>query len=120
VLAPGVRCGTAAGAEERAPTSSSWEGLRSIITSESVITSLAGFEVAFPLAEGFGVSGLVLGWHERTKPTKKKRGVAEFFPKSTTPNCDLALLLANKRRICYAFARGSSNVHSCGKGYPRR
>jgi hypothetical protein len=29
-------------------------------------------------------------------------------------------ILANKRRICYAFARGSSNVHSCGKGYPRR
>jgi hypothetical protein len=28
--------------------------------------------------------------------------------------------VANRRRICYAFARGSSNVHSCGKGYPRR
>src|ERR1700688_1282628 len=28
--------------------------------------------------------------------------------------------LANKRRICYAFARGSSNVHSCDKGSSRR
>ena len=28
--------------------------------------------------------------------------------------------LANERRICYAFVRGSSNVHSCGEGYPRR
>jgi len=34
-------------------------------------------------------------------------------------DCEL-VLLANKRRICYAFARGSSNVHSCGEGYPRR
>ena len=41
--------------------SSGWNGLRSVITSESVITSLAGFEVgfAFPFVEGF--SGLVLG-----------------------------------------------------------
>src|SRR5215475_5315464 len=40
----GLRCGTATGSEERAPTSSGWEGLRSVITSESVITSLiAGF-----------------------------------------------------------------------------
>src|SRR5271157_5258704 len=47
---------------ERAPTSSRWDGLRSAITSESVITSLAGFEVsafAFPLLERF--SGLGLG-----------------------------------------------------------
>jgi|SRR5450755_1018221 len=26
------------------------------------------------------------------------------------------LALANKRRICYALARGSSNVHGCGQG----
>ena len=26
------------------------------------------------------------------------------------------LAVANKRRIWYAFSRGSSNVHSCGKG----
>jgi hypothetical protein len=41
----------ATGAEERAPISSSWKGLKSVITSESVITSMAGFEVAFPLVE---------------------------------------------------------------------
>src|SRR5271165_4918514 len=46
-LARGLGCGDAAcprpvsGA--RAPTSSGWDGLRSAITSESVITSLAGF-----------------------------------------------------------------------------
>src|ERR1017187_7089149 len=37
----------------------------------------------------------------------------------TGHDCDL-VLLANKRRICYAFARGSSNVHSYGEGYARR
>jgi hypothetical protein len=51
----------ATGAEERAPTSSRWEGLRSVITSESVITSLAGFEVAFDFPFGEGFSGLILG-----------------------------------------------------------
>src|SRR5262250_884212 len=60
-LALGLRCGDATGAEGTAPTSSRWKGLRSMITSESVVTSLAGFEVgfAFPLIERF--SGLVLG-----------------------------------------------------------
>src|SRR5712691_3651716 len=64
-LAPGLRCGDAACPRslsgKRAPTSSSWDGPRSVITSESVITSLAGFEVAFafPLLERF--SGLKLG-----------------------------------------------------------
>src|SRR5262249_44323324 len=58
-LALGLRCGETTGAEARAPTSSRWQGLRSVITAESVITSLAGFEVAFPLVEGF--SALVLG-----------------------------------------------------------
>src|SRR5271166_5467121 len=66
-LARGLGCGDAAcprpvsGA--RAPTSSGWRGLRSAITSESVITSLAGFEVAFafPLLERFSGSGLGLG-----------------------------------------------------------
>src|ERR1035438_7372253 len=69
-LARGLGCGDAAcprpvsGA--RAPTSSGWDGLRSAITSESVITSLAGFEVAFafPLLERF--SGLGLGESEIT------------------------------------------------------
>ena len=60
-LEPGLRWEDATAAEERAPTSSGWDGLRSVITSESVITSLAGFEVAFdfPFVERF--SGLVLG-----------------------------------------------------------
>src|ERR1035438_6390128 len=58
-LALGLRCGEATCSEEEAPTSSRWRGLGSVITSESVITSLAGFEVAFPLAAGF--SGLGLG-----------------------------------------------------------
>src|SRR5271157_3084341 len=64
-LARGLGCGDAAcprpvsGA--RVPTLSRWDGLRSAITSESVITSLAGFEVAFafPLLERF--LGLGLG-----------------------------------------------------------
>jgi hypothetical protein len=60
-LALGLRCGEVACSEGRAPASSRWKGLRSVITSGSVITSLAGFEVAFafPFVEGF--SGLVLG-----------------------------------------------------------
>src|SRR5579864_577989 len=60
-LEPGLRFEEATGAEETAPASSRWNGLRSVITSGSVITSLAGFEVgfAFPLVERF--SGLVLG-----------------------------------------------------------
>src|SRR5664279_1308546 len=50
----------------RAPTSSLWYLLRLAITAESVITSLAGFEVAFafPLLERF--SGLGLGESEIT------------------------------------------------------
>src|SRR5271165_1406673 len=42
---------------ERAPTSSRWDGLRSAITSESVITSLAGFaapESVITWLAGFG------------------------------------------------------------------
>src|SRR5262249_55696403 len=56
----GLRCAEATGTE-KAPTSSRWKGLRSVITSESVITSLAGFEVAFAFPFVEGVSGLVLG-----------------------------------------------------------
>ena len=37
------------------------KGLRSVITSESVITSLAGCEVTFPSVAGFWFSQLVLG-----------------------------------------------------------
>src|SRR5450759_4450012 len=64
-LARGLGCGDAAcprpDSGARASTSSRWDRLRSVITSESVITSLAGFEVAFafPLLERF--SGLGLG-----------------------------------------------------------
>src|ERR1700687_1376777 len=60
-LARGLGCGDATGSEGRAPTLSRGKGLGSVITSESVITSLAGFEVgfAFPFVERF--SGLVLG-----------------------------------------------------------
>src|ERR1700675_3695726 len=66
-LALGLRCGGAACPRsvsgKRAPTSSSWDGPRSVITSESVITSLAGFEVAFafPLLERFSGLKLKLG-----------------------------------------------------------
>src|SRR5579859_4068470 len=59
-LALGLRCGDATGAQERAPTSSGWDGLRSVITSESVITSLAGFEVGFAFSFVERFSGLVL------------------------------------------------------------
>src|SRR5215469_6912188 len=45
---------------EKAPTSSRWADRRWGVTSESVITSLAGFELACLFVEGF--SRLVLGW----------------------------------------------------------
>src|SRR5271170_3090698 len=63
-LALGLRCGEATGADQTPPTSSGWRGLRSVITSESVIPSLAGFEVgfAFPFVERFSGLGLGLGW----------------------------------------------------------
>ena len=51
----------ATGVQERAPTSSAWDGLRSVITSESVITSLAGFEAGFAFSFVERFSGLVLG-----------------------------------------------------------
>src|ERR1039458_7901323 len=66
-LARGLGCGDAACPRpvsgRRAPTSSSWDGLRSVITSGSVIATLAGFEVAFafPLVERFSGLGLGLG-----------------------------------------------------------
>src|SRR5271155_915582 len=61
-LALGLRCGEATGADQTPPTSSGWRGLRSVITSESVIPSLAGFEVgfAFPFVERFSGLGLQL------------------------------------------------------------
>jgi hypothetical protein len=34
--------------------------------------------------------------------------------------CPALTPMANKRRICYAFACGPPNVHSCGKGSSRR
>ena len=54
-LALGLRCGDATGAEGKAPTSSGCDGSTPVVSSESVITSLAGFEVAFPFVEGFSV-----------------------------------------------------------------
>ena len=68
VLVRGLGCGDAACPRPvsggTAPPSSRWDGLRSVITSGSVIASLAGFEVAFafPLVERFSGLGLGLGF----------------------------------------------------------
>ena len=48
----------------------------------------------------------------------QKRASRRLLPANRLVGSRLSSL-ANKRRICYALARGSSNVHGCGQGSSR-
>src|SRR3974390_588111 len=96
-LALGLRCGEASGADETAPTSSGGRGLRSVITSESVITSLAGFAVVFAVA----------GAQEKRETREAK---AEAFSKAASSPSFPRLASANSFTAVAAFSAPKSVI----------
>src|SRR3974390_2292390 len=106
-LALGLRCGEATDADETAPTSSGGRGLRSVITSESIITSLAGFAVVF------AVAGAVEKWET---PEAK----AEAFSKAASSPSFPRLASANSFTAVAAFSAPKSVIFSLAGFAARR